>query len=144
MAIHFRIPEWVAGEVEITVNGSKIEETGKAGTFVTLDRIWENGDTVGLKLEKCLRTLPLEGDPDKIAFAYGPLVLAGLCEEERTLWTDGEHPEEILEHYDEREWGNWTESFQTRNQDTSIRFIPIKDIGYEPYTLYFPVKCRNV
>lgn len=144
MAIHFRIPEWVAGEVEITVNGSKIEESGKAGTFMTLNRIWENGDTVGLRLGKCLRTLPLEGDPDKVAFAYGPLVLAGLCEEERTLWADGEHPEEILEHCDEREWGYWTESFQTRNQDTSIRFIPIKDIGYEPYTLYFPVKYRNM
>lgn len=143
MAIHFRIPEWAAGDTKITVNGEEISETGKAGGFIVLERNWKNGDTVSMEFKKCLQTVPLEGDKDKVAFTYGPLVLAGLCDKEKRLYGDSSHPEEILEHSNEREWGSWKESFQTRNQESSIRFIPIKDVGYEPYTIYFPVKRED-
>lgn len=140
--INFRIPEWAAGETQITINGSNIKESGKAGTYVTLERVWKDGDTVGLTFVKYLRTIPLDGDSDKVAFAYGPLVLAGLCEQEKILYGNKLHAEDILEHSDEREWETWKNSFQTKNQDVSIRFVPIKDIGYEPYTLYFPVRNK--
>lgn len=140
MKLHFRMPEWAAGEVRITVNGEEIAEKGIPGSFVTLERSWKDSDTIGLEIGKCLRTIPLEGDADKSAFSYGPIVLAGLCDSEKLLYGDSEHPEEILRHSNEREWGSWKESFQTVNQDKSLRFIPIKDVGYEPYTVYFPIK----
>lgn len=40
-----------------------------------------------------LYTKMLDGDPGKIAFSYGPMVLAGLCSPERTLYLHGKAPE---------------------------------------------------
>ncbi len=143
LALHLRIPEWAAQEAAITINGEPCGFSGKPGDFAVIDRVWQDQDTVGVLLSKCLRAIPLDGDEEKVAFSYGPLVLAGLCSEERTLYGDAGHPEEVLEHTNEREWGSWKETFQTKNQAASIRFIPVKDVGYEPYTLYFPLKRKE-
>ncbi len=140
MAIHFRIPAWVAEDAEISVNGKPCAEKGKAGTFVTLSRTWKNGDTVGLKLKKCLQVCPLEGAEEKVAFTYGPLTLAGLCSEEKTFYKNGLAPEALLVHSNEREWGSWKETFVTKEQENFVQFVPIKDVGYEPYTVYFTIK----
>ncbi len=139
MTLHFRVPSWNEGEVEITLNGNEMEYESQPG-FLTITRIWKSGDTVGIRWNKALRAVELEGDSDKVAFTYGPLVLAGQCSEEKILHGDKEHPEQILQHCNEREWGSWKETFQTDSQDGFVRFIPLKDVGYEPYTVYFPIK----
>lgn len=82
-----------------------------------------------IEAEKVPATIPLEGDSTKVAFAFGPVVLAGLCEREQVLYGDREHPETILEHANEREWGNWKGIFQTKGQETSIRFCSIERCG---------------
>jgi hypothetical protein len=64
-------------------------------------------------------------------------VLAGLVDSERTLHVDPEKPETALERANEREWGYWTEEFQTVTEEKAIRFIPLHDVGYEPYAVYF-------
>ena len=143
MTMHFRIPDWVAEDAQITINGKKCEIIAKAGTFAAIHRTWESGDTVGLELKKCLKVQPLEGEEEKVAFSYGPLTLAGICAEEKILYGDVNTPEEILQHANEREWGSWKDSFVTKNQEHFVRFVPIKDIGYEPYTVYFPIKNDN-
>ena len=75
------------------------------------------------------------------AFLYGPVVLAGLCEEERMLHVpDASHPEQILVHDNEREWGSWKSTFRTQGQERGIRFIPLYEVGYEPYSIYFPIR----
>lgn len=143
VALHFRIPEWTAEAASVTINGEPVQTDAAPGSFLVLKRTWKDGDTVGLKLKKCLHTIPLEGDSTKAAFAFGPVVLAGLCEREQVLYGDREHPETILEHANEREWGNWKEIFQTKEQETSIRFVPLKEVGYEAYTVYFPIWKRG-
>lgn len=138
MKIHFRIPQWTKETVIISVNGDVISQKAKPGTFFTIDRKWTNGDTVCIEMIRTLRIMPLLGDESKVAFCYGPMVLAGLCESEKRLVGDKNDANTILVHSNEREWGSWKNSFQTKNQSESIRFIPVKDIGYEPYTIYFP------
>ena len=73
----------------------------------------------------------------------GPIVLAGLCEEDRVLYGDAGHPETILIPDDERKWSSWNISYRTQNQDRNIRFIPLYDVGYEKYSVYFKVKNRE-
>ena len=48
-AFRFRIPGWCRG-AEILVNGEKQVLDATPGTFVTLDRIWRDGDVVALRL----------------------------------------------------------------------------------------------
>ncbi len=143
MSLHLRVPTWVAQDVGITINGKPTEIAGKAGSFITITRTWEDGDTVGIELKKCLQVQPLLGEEEKVAFSYGPFTLAGLCSEEKIFCGDREKPETILTHSNEREWGSWKNSFVTKNQTEFVRFLPMKEIGYEPYTMYFPVKNKS-
>ena len=76
-----------------------------------------------------------------VAFLYGPVVLAGICDEERMLHVpDLRHPEGVLAHDNEREWGSWKSTFRTVGQERGIRFVPLYEVGYDRYSIYFPVK----
>ena len=82
----------------------------------------------------------LEGSENMYAFSYGPIALAGLSDAERTLHLKGHEVDELLTHDNEREWGSWKDTFKTRFQDVGIKFIPLKNIGYERYQVYFPIE----
>ena len=75
-----------------------------------------------------------------VAFLDGPEVLAGLTEEERTLYVDPEHPEKIIVTECDREWERWISNYRTEGQEKGIRFLPIRQIGYEKYQIYFPIE----
>ena len=141
MTLQIRIPWWIAGEAQILVNGEEIWRGSDAVSFVPLKRTWKDGDVVRILLPKAVKAYPLPDDETMTAFLYGPVVLAGLTEEERTLHVpDLSRPEQILVHDNEREWGSWKFTFRTTGQERGIRFIPLHDVGYEPYSIYFPVK----
>ena len=123
MTLHFRRPFWV-GE--------------KAGYHTPDKRVWQNGDTVCYELSRKLWVLPLEDDPERVAMMYGPITLAGLTNAECTLHTT--HPEQALHRANEREWCYWTQEFLTTTEDAAIRFIPLYDVGYEPYSIYFRIR----
>ena len=74
----------------------------------------------------------------------GPDLLAGLCSEERILYCENPAaPERVLVSDDEREWGRWKGGYKTRGQDPGIRFMPLREVGYERYSVYFPVAPRQ-
>jgi hypothetical protein len=91
-------------------------------------------------LPKKICACPLPDEPQTIAFMDGPLALAGLCDEQRTLYGDIEKPETILAPDNERQWKEWLPDWRTVNQPVNFRFKPIKNITDETYTAYFPVR----
>ncbi len=138
-ALHLRAPWWVQGEAVVTVNGGE-EVRVKAGSgFVSLNRVWNNGDVVRMEMPMGISTWSLPEDPDTVAFLYGPVTLAGLCGEERQLTVEGDAAR-LLAHDGEREWGAWRDTFKTVGQERGIRFIPLYQVGYEDYTVYFSLK----
>lgn len=138
--LHVRIPWWVQGEAVVCVNGQEqARVSGKSG-FVTLHRLWENGDVVRIEMPLGVHTWSLPEDPNMVAFLYGPVLLAGLCDEERQLTIQGKDAATILTHDGEREWGSWKDTFKTVGQERGLRFIPLYQVGYETYTIYFPLK----
>ena len=116
-----------------------------AGRIRILSPSNESGRTIGLSLElpKSLTLVPLPDAPDVCAFMDGPVVLAGLCDEERTLVGDIEDASSMLIPHNEREWGNWLPNYRTRNQARGLRFKPLYDIADEAYTVYFPVQPKD-
>jgi hypothetical protein len=94
-------------------------------------------------LPKTLATSPIPDRPDMVAFLDGPVVLAGLCEEERTLYGDTKNPSSLLIPDHEREWHVWKGGYRTVGQDRGTRFIPLYEVVDEPYTVYFPVKEKS-
>ena len=93
-----------------------------------------------MELPKGLITEPLPDMPGTVAFMDGPVVLAGLCNEERALYGDPDDPRTILTPDNEREWEWWLPNYRTVNQDRGFRFVPLYDIRDEHYTVYFPIK----
>jgi hypothetical protein len=138
-ALKLRVPWWIAGPPRVTVNGAAQAVSAEPSSFIALRRTWTS-DTVRIELPTALTTCPLPDRPDSVAFMDGPIVLAGLCDEERTLHGDPAHPEKLLIPDHEREWSTWKGWYRTTGQERGIRFVPLYEVKDERYTVYFPVR----
>jgi DUF1680 family protein len=141
--LSIRLPWWLAGEAGLSVNGEARRVESRPSSFVELRRAWKD-DRVRIELPKRLASERLPGSSGMYAFMDGPDLLAGLCSEERILYCDDPAaPEEVLVSDDEREWGRWKGGYKTCGQDPGIRFMPLREVGYERYSVYFPVMPRR-
>ena len=138
-ALKLRLPWWIAGPAEIVVNGEPQTIATWPSSFVEIRRTWSE-DRIRIELPKALTTCPLPDRPDTVAFMDGPVVLAGLCDEERTLHGDKDHPETLLIPDHEREWSTWKGWYRAAGQARGIRFMPLYEVRDERYTVYFPIK----
>lgn len=137
--LNLRIPDWVKEEARIYINDDESVAVKSENGFVCVDRTWSDGDEVKLVLPLSVYTTKLDGSENEYAFSYGPVALAGLCDEERIIYKHGKAAEDLLIHDNEREWGSWKETFRTKYQDPGIRFVPLNQIGYEKYQVYFQI-----
>jgi hypothetical protein len=72
-----RRPYWAADGFSVKVNGQLLKDVPAPDSYVKITRTWRQGDTVELNLPKVLRKEPLPDNPSRMAFLWGPLVLAG-------------------------------------------------------------------
>ena len=141
-ALCLRVPDWARGAVCALVTDAEGKSVPMKAdrSFLEIRRTWQDGDSVRLVIPLGVYTIPLEGEQQTVAFAYGPCVLAGISSEERALRLSGAMgPEALLTHDNEREWGSWNDDFKTRYQERGMRFVPLYRIGYERYQVYFPL-----
>ncbi len=76
LTLNFRHPAWCAKAV-VTINGQPFENASQPGSYIKINRTWQNGDVVDVELPMALRQVMLPGTSDTVAFMYGPIVLAG-------------------------------------------------------------------
>jgi len=158
--LRLRLPWWLSGKPEITLNGAELPLNGQPGTFVELRRRWGN-DTLHVAFPKSLVSEPLPGDPRLVAFRDGPVVLAGLnpgqaataVEKPAGGYTarpnyaidglrihgDPAHPTDFLVPDNEREWHYWRGDYRTRGQERDFRLIPLYEVRDEVFTVYFSI-----
>jgi uncharacterized protein len=77
MGIRVRCPGWAAGPVRFELNGRRLDVAATPGTYAEIRQPWKKGDRLTATIPMAVR---LEGLPDaanKVAFVYGPAVLAG-------------------------------------------------------------------
>jgi len=108
-------------------------------SFHPLRRTWDHA-RIHVELPKALTTCPLPDGPNTVAFMDGPVVLAGLCDEERTLYGDVDDRASLLAPDNEREWGTWLGGYRARNQPRGLRFILLYQVVDRRYAVYFPVR----
>jgi len=77
VSICVRRPSWVGKSFEVRINGEKIAADANEAGFVSLRRVWKSGDNIEIELPMTLRTEAFRGNPRRLAFLCGPLVLAG-------------------------------------------------------------------
>lgn len=75
-AVNIRYPSW-ADAATVKVNGKNIVVKNKPGSYININRKWKKGDVVEINFPMSLRVIPTNDDPNKVAIAYGPIVLSG-------------------------------------------------------------------
>ncbi len=77
MALRIRIPSWAGSGGSVKLNGKTLEAFPSGGSYLTLSRVWNNGDRVELSLPMQLRMEAMPDDPRIQAIMYGPVLLVG-------------------------------------------------------------------
>lgn len=75
-ALSIRRPFWVGSGFGVKVNGKATRANSEAAGFVSIDRVWRNGDVVEVALPMSLRTEAFRDNPNRFAFVFGPVVLS--------------------------------------------------------------------
>ncbi len=74
--LHIRYPEWATSLYRIKINGELQNINSVPGSYISINRIWNNNDIVEIEMDKSLRKELLLGDDHQTAFLNGPIVLA--------------------------------------------------------------------
>ena len=77
MALRIRYPGWAAHGMTASVNGLPFTHDANPGSFISIARVWKDGDRVDVKIPMSLRLVPMPDNPSRAAVCYGPVVLAG-------------------------------------------------------------------
>ena len=79
--LHLRVPGWLSGPVELSVNGRPQTVTTEPATspsgYLFVKRVWKAGDVLTLKLPSALRLERAKDVPSLVSVFYGPVLLAG-------------------------------------------------------------------
>ncbi len=76
--LNLRCPEWIHDQLmQIKVNGNIIANNSLPGEYIAIDRVWNSGDIVEVRLPLHIWTRDLPTNPDYKAVYYGPVMLAG-------------------------------------------------------------------
>jgi DUF1680 family protein len=154
MPIHIRVPHWTGEHAKVEINGVEQGLQPVAGSYLRLERTWQDGDKIRVHFPMSLRTEALPDAPSVQAVMYGPLALAG------RLGTQGLTREMIYGPLGpDRTNGiavpaisaaspagspGWVEpvrgetlAFRTKRQKDEIRLAPLYRIFDERYTVYW-------
>ncbi|HLP18317.1 MAG TPA: beta-L-arabinofuranosidase domain-containing protein [Bacteroidota bacterium] len=74
--VYFRNPRWAYDGVQLKVNGRVISPRRDSSGYLVVDREWNNGDRIEAVMPMSLHTECMPDNPNRIAFLYGPIVLA--------------------------------------------------------------------
>ncbi len=75
--LRIRVPYWATQGGAVKLNGRALEGFAAPSSYFVLDRLFQDGDKVEVKLPMSLHAHPMPDDDTLQAVMYGPLVMAG-------------------------------------------------------------------
>jgi uncharacterized protein len=134
--VRVRVPSWAMREMAVSVNGKK-SAPGKPGSYVALDRTWEDGDAISFTLPMVLRPLRYTGTDqvpgyERYSVSYGPILLAAVgAPEVRLRLRKGMRPEDLLKSLAPKPG---QPLHFTDEDNPGIEFMPYWQVDQEPFT----------
>jgi uncharacterized protein len=126
-ALNLRIPAWAEG-ASISVNGKR--QTAKAGSFLRVQREWQNGDHIEVELPLAVRLEAVDAQhPETVALLAGPVVLFAM--------TDSQPAVTRAQLLAAKKTG--AQSWQVNTANGTMRMLPFIAISDQPYTTYMRV-----
>jgi DUF1680 family protein len=77
LVLRIRVPYWATRGISVKINGETERMPAQPGSYLTLERVWKNGDTIRVEMPMSLHLWRMPDDPHVAAILYGPVVLAG-------------------------------------------------------------------
>jgi DUF1680 family protein len=77
LTLYVRYPSWAQSGMSLAINGVGQTITNSPGSYVAINRSWQNNDQLQIQLPMTLRTETLQGTTNTVALFYGPILLAG-------------------------------------------------------------------
>ena len=75
--IRIRKPGWETSPIVITVNNTPVDLSREENGYILINRQWNNNDKMQVVMPMKVYTETMPDNPNRIAFLYGPVVLAG-------------------------------------------------------------------
>ncbi|MEO0340714.1 MAG: glycosyl hydrolase, partial [Bacteroidota bacterium] len=140
-----RHPHWAQDGIELRINGKPQRIDAKPGSFLAIERTWQNGDLLELDFPFSLRYEAMPDNPNRIAIFYGPLALAGVLgpEEDTLAFTPGYVPALVHEDKNPASWMSpetgQANTFRIKGigQPKDIVFRPLYQVHDIRYSVYF-------
>jgi len=137
-----RQPEWAGTGVVVTVNGKAVQASANASGYIEIKRKWKNNDKVEITLPMDLHIESMPDNADRIAFLYGPIVLAADLGDSLpdpvfgtpVLLTDNRNVKDWVKPVDMK-----TLTFETKGigQPKDITLKPFYTLYNKYYSVYF-------
>ena len=157
LALNIRVPYWATRGGTVKVNGEKLPVFSSPSSYLTLRRIWKDGDKVEVTLPMSLHIDATPDDSTLQTVMYGPLVLAGRLgsegmPEDLTVSGRGTVPKETPVSVPDIQNNSkdplaWVEpvagsplAFRTAGQSANTDLIPLYKIAGERYVVYWKVQ----
>ncbi len=133
-ALKLLIPSWANTQTKILVNGRPFETKIKPVSYVTINRIWNNGDKIELVFSCDFHLQTMPDNKNVIALFFGPVLLA--FETENELILKG-NQEEIL-HSITKQPNEF--SFSLKNNGTVYKLVPFYKLTRASYGVYATIR----
>lgn len=146
--LKIRYPSWISpGELEIIVNGEPIEVNAQPGSYVSINRKWNDGDKIDVKLPMHLTSEMLPDGSDYKALKYGPIVLAAKTgnEDMEGLFADDSRGGHIAagEMIPQSEMPYFI-SDKTETIETLVKKVPGKSLTFSASEVIYPAKFKDL
>jgi len=157
MAINLRIPYWVQGG-KVKINRTVLPAFASPSSYLTLNRLWKNGDQIELSLPMGLHIDSMPDDETVQAVMYGPLVLAARFDPVSKNMMYGDYQPKANDLYkvpdivaDPATPTAWVEPdakepllFHAVGQSQPLTLSPLNEIIHERYAVYWKVNKKAV
>jgi uncharacterized protein len=157
LALNLRIPYWIQGG-SVKINGTALPAFASPSSFLTLNRVWKDGDKIELKLPMGLHIHSMPDDETVQAVMYGPLVLAARFDPVSKEMTYGDNEPKPTDQYkvpeivaDPAKPTAWVEPdanesllFHGLGQSQPLTMVPLNAVIHERYAVYWKVHQKAV
>jgi DUF1680 family protein len=138
--LKIRKPSWSNGGAVIKVNNALVKTETEAAGYLTATRVWKTGDVITVDLQMDIYTEAMPDNPNRIAFKYGPLVLAGLLGKEKPDPVIGV-PVLLTSNRNVNDWIQPTSSLQFQMKSVGkpfdVKLIPFYQTYDQFYSVYW-------
>jgi len=143
MALRLHVPYWATG-YRYSVNGGWPAFAATTTYYVTIQRVWKDGDIVRVITPMHLHTQAMPDDPTMQTIMYGPIVLAGITDSQTPLTPNQRTTSYLREaSADPAAWltpvPGQPLTFTTVGQLRNVTFLPLYKIIDQPYGVYWTI-----